>query len=212
MRKVLFFLVLPIVFVITRLYYVDNVFRMTSYILFIIINCGISVGAYVVFGRVLKNKVTWWLLAMFIIGCVGMDQFSKLIVDRYDINCNVIGELVTIKPTPNLHQAAMLNFLNVELDTFIIVVFKMLLVLAMLCVFVKRKNKSHEVICAFILLMSAGVATVIDSICWGYTLDYIYFYKLTCYDVKDFYVDIAIGYILIEFFNTKIVCNTLRKY
>ncbi len=86
------------------------------------------------------------------------------------------------------------------MDDSLIIVFKLVFIVILFCVFCMLKNKNRNYMSAYILLMSAAIVTFIDTMFWGYTLDWFYFNKLTCYDLKDFYVDTAIGFILIEQF------------
>lgn len=40
-------------------------------------------------------------------------------------------------------------------------------------------------------------ASVIDFALWGFTVDYLNFYQLFCHDLKDLYVDTAVGFLLL---------------
>ncbi|MBQ3513327.1 MAG: signal peptidase II [Lachnospiraceae bacterium] len=192
------FLIFPLIFILTRIQYIDNIYNLASYLIFIIMNYIISM----IFFRILKKMtdVNLKKIIVWIAGLIVLDQLLKIIVYRFDINMNILGKLLRIKQTKNLEQMAALNFLNIKMDGSVIIIFKILLIFIVLGVFFMIKNKNRNVIAGFILLMSAAIVTLIDSVFWGYTLDFICFDKLTCYDMKDFYVDIAIGFIFMEQF------------
>lgn len=92
-----------------------------------------------------------------------------------------------------------MNFLDKEVDSLVIVIYKSIVIFAILMVIYKVKSKFDEFKCAMVLLLSSAVAAFLDSVCWGYTLDYFYFNQLTCYDLKDFYVDTAIALLLMTY-------------
>ncbi|MDE6709847.1 MAG: signal peptidase II, partial [Oscillospiraceae bacterium] len=132
-----------------------------------------------------------------------VDQLIKIIIYTFDFNAKLVGSLLRIEPTENLNQTAMFNFLNLELDSTFIIIFKAVLILVLFFIFIKLKNKGAYIWYAFVLLFSASIANLADSVAWGYTLDYVLFSRLTCYDLKDFYVDTAIGFVIIEFLYNK---------
>ncbi len=152
----------------------------------------------------LKQIIVW------IGSLIGVDQLIKVFVDCCDIELNIIGDMVRIKPTQNMEQTAIFNLFKIDCPDYVVIMVKMLAVVAILVVFLAIKKKNRNRILAFILLMSAAIATLKDSLFWGYTLDYIYFHGFTCYDLKDFYVDAALGFLLIE--QVKWMANGRRSH
>ncbi len=199
MKKTLCFLILPVTFVLTRIPFAEDASQIISFGLFIAVNFIVSLTFYFIFKKVkftLPNAILTAAL-LFV-----TDQLIKIIIYKFDLSANLIGDFLRIEPTKNLNQTAMFNLFDVELKSTFIIIFKAALILALLCIFIKLKNKGMNIWYAFILLFSAGIANFVDSVAWGYTLDYVLFIKLTCYDLKDFYVDTAIGFVLIEFLCT----------
>jgi hypothetical protein len=47
------------------------------------------------------------------------------------------------------------------------------------------------------MFLTAMTASVIDSALWGFTVNYLNFYQLFCHDLKDLYVDTAVGFLLL---------------
>ena len=62
---------------------------------------------------------------------------------------------------------------------------------------IKWKQKNQYYAYAYILFLTAMTASVIDSALWGFTVDYLNFYHLFCHDLKDLYVDTAVGFLLL---------------
>ena len=94
---------------------------------------------------------------------------------------------------------AMLNFFDISLDVKWILLVKVLLACLMLLGYFLCRKKKTEGAFGFIVLAITGFATILDTVCWGYTLDYIYFYRIVSVDLKDFLANIAMGYVLKAF-------------
>lgn len=201
MKKILCFLILPVVFILTRVPLVKEASQIISFGLFIAVNFTVSLLFYFILKKV---EFTLPMAILTAVLLSAADQIIKIIIYKFDLSTELVGYFLRIEPTKNLNQMAMLNFLNLEPNHTFIIIFKAFWVLALFCIFIKLKNKSAYIWYAFVLLLSASIANLADSIAWGYTLDYVFFSRLTCYDLKDFYVDTAIGFVLIEIlFNRK---------
>ncbi len=195
MKKTLCFLIFPAVFIITRLPLVKEPEQLVSFGLFILLGYVISLPFYFIMNKMRFDPLRSVIAALILSAA---DQLLKIAVYISDIRVKLIGDFLRIQPTENLNQTAMFNFLGLELDGGFVIIFKIVIILVLLLIFIKIKNKSPYLWHAFILLLAAGLSNLADSVFWGYTLDYVYFYRLTCYDLKDFYVDTAIGFVLME--------------
>jgi len=141
--------------------------------------------------------ILWW---------VCLDQVIKLVISCLNVEGIIWNDIVGIKTVMNKEQMAILNFLKINLGDSTIAFIKLIIIVAISVVFLSIKKKNRNCIYSFIFLLAASIATLLDSMIWGYTIDYIYFAGVTCYDLKDFYVDAALGLLLIE--QTKwIKCN-----
>lgn len=201
MKKILCFLILPVVFILTRVPLVKEASQIISFGLFIAVNFTVSLLFYFILKKV---EFTLPMAILTAVLLSAADQIIKIIIYKFDLSTELVGYFLRIEPTKNLNQMAMLNFLNLELNHTFIIIFKAFWVLALFCIFIKLKKKSAYIWYAFVLLLSASIANLADSIAWGYTLDYVFFSRLTCYDLKDFYVDTGIGLVLMEIlFNRK---------
>lgn len=192
---------MPVAFILTRIPLLKEASQIISFGLFIAVDFTVSILFYFILKKAEFTLLRAILTAVFL---SVVDQIIKIIIYKFDFSTELVGYFLRIEPTENLNQNAMFNFLNLELNRAFVIIFKAVLVLALFCIFIKLKNKSAYIWYAFILLLSAGITNLADSVAWGYTLDYVFFSRLTCYDLKDFYVDTGIGFVLIEIlFNRK---------
>lgn len=83
-----------------------------------------------------------------------------------------------------------------------------MLAVILFCLF-KVKNEKLKVGVA--LLASAQLSSLLDSLIRGYVLDSFYYYKLVCYDLKDYYVDAGLGIILIAIMCTQKTKEKLQR-
>ena len=200
MKKILIFFIVPLSTVLFNIVHFDTVFQWLSSFVYIFVNVTFSIVCYKLFdSNRLSTKSSKKQIIILIIALTLIDQLIKVIIHFTQSSIGIIGEIFRIKISKNTNQTAMFNLFGIELDTLLITIMKLFLIVLLIVFFMKIKNKSNNLWCAFILLLSASIANFIDSAVWGYTLDYIYFYRLVCYDLKDFYVDTAIGYLLIVF-------------
>lgn len=97
----------------------------------------------------------------------------------------------------NRGQSALYSFFNIHMQTAVIIIQKILIFGAVTVVYIKWKQKNQYYAYAYILFLTAMTASVIDSALWGFTVDYLNFYQLFCHDLKDLYVDTAVGFLLL---------------
>ncbi len=207
MKKILCFILCPLVFICSNIPYLDEMLELKSYMLFLGIDFLISIILYGLINKILKQTYKIQNIVICILIGSGIDQALKLIIYKFNLNIDVLGELLQIKQTKNENQMAALNTLNIELNTTVIVIIKSVLLIVICLVLIKSKKKNYNFMYAFLFLTMAALSNLADSVFWGYTLDYVYFYHLTCYDLKDFYVDIAIGCFLIYVFENELSLN-----
>ncbi len=199
MKELCYFLLVPLL---SSLYYIQNISGVNEVVtlsIYVIIVFVAGLLFYVVIKaknsikRIKPSRMGRWIVCL-----VFIDQVIKVIIYRLNIDGIIWNNIVGIKPIMNKEQMAILNFFKINLPSAIIIFLKVIIVIAILVAFLSIKKKNINCIAIFVLLMASGVATLLDSLIWGYTLDYIYFVGLTCYDIKDFYVDIALGFCWME--------------
>lgn len=200
--KKLFFFVSPVLFIFFSMWMFKTEKQFISSIVFIIINYAASIVLYMILktGKIEKRKAI--VIASIMVLSI-LDQGIKFIINKWNIDFHIFGDIFAIRPTKNLNQTAMFDFFDIEMDAGWILFIKLFAIgiIALCFKFVKRKNDTCFY--AFTLFMGAAVSNFLDTLLWDYTLDYVYFYKLTCYDLKDFYVDAAVGLILIALYELR---------
>ncbi|MBR1742742.1 MAG: signal peptidase II [Lachnospiraceae bacterium] len=202
-----FFLV-PMITVCANLKYVKNGQEAFSYFLFILCDFFICVFLFTLlrcFFSPLSRKGPGKFFLFTSVGVL-LDQVIKVVISFYGGSFYLLGKYVQISPTKNENQMAVLNRFDIEIPGTIILVAKLILVFGILFVYfrfdrknsdLKVKNQTGFVNMFFVLFLAAGISNFLDSAFWGYTLDYMRFWHLTVYDLKDFYVDAAIGGLVI---------------
>lgn len=202
--KKIWFLIFPITIVSFRIKNIYSYEDGLSNLLFILVNFLFSVVIYNVFLIPKINSKTDKRVGMFVIFLlVVFDQLIKIIIYKFDINnIYVIGDLLSVTQRKNSHQMGILNHFDVNLQNNIIVLIKIVALIITLILwkisatkFIKDKINPNK---CFILLISSALCTILDSLIWGYTLDYVLFKNVFCYDLKDFYVNTAIGYLFMS--------------
>ena len=192
---VLLFLLIPAVQVVSDLRYFDSYYQIISSIIFISSDFILSLLLYNISKYFVdKNSRTIQLLYFAVLTV--LDQGNKLFLELTNLNCRIIGELFQIRQTRNVNQIAFLNHFQISIDIEIIISFKIILFVLVTLAFFKAKNKYFSSGC--VLLMAAQLSNTIDSCLRGYVLDSFYYYRLVCYDLKDYYVDA--GVIMIAFY------------
>lgn len=206
-QKSLIFFLIPLIQVFGCIKYIDSLDRLISFLIFIIACAIVSMTIYhsVKFidskYNIYKITTCSWVIVLLVF----IDQAIKIILEHTGFNGKVIGEFVMIKQTHNINQTALFNCFNIELDRWIVLLFKVFVFAVLLCLY--KKIKTKDAMIAFILLITAQISNILDTIIRNYTLDYIYFYKLTCYDFKDFLVDAGVASFLVSF-----ISNNLKKH
>ena len=202
MNDVFYLLLIPLL---ECLFYARNIKEtddILTLFIYVIVSFLISIILFVTTNSILSvkrldlRKVCVWIAFLIL-----LDQMVKILVSFWKIDEIVWYDVFGIKPIRNEEQMAVLNFLKIDLGDALIVFIKVMLIITILAIFSCVRKKNRNRIYAFIFLMSSAVATFLDSIIWGYTLDYIYFVGVVYYDLKDFYVNTALAFLLMEQFN-----------
>ena len=167
-----YFLIFPVIFVLWRAYRFGGVWQIISSLAYIAVSGGISIGIFKTMMKqnLLKKKKK---LIAYVVFAVLADQLIKVIIYQYQPDINLIGKALRIQMVLNREQSALYSF------------------------FIKWKQKNQYYAYAYILFLTAMTASVIDSALWGFTVDYLNFYQLFCHDLKDLYVDTAVGFLLL---------------
>lgn len=203
MKDVFYFLLIPLlecVFYARKIKETDDILTLFIYI---VVSFSISIFLLVATNKILNvKKIDLRKVFAWIVFLVLLDQMVKICVYFCKIDEIVWYDVFGIKQIRNEEQMAVLNFLKIDLEDALIIFIKAMLIITVLVIFCCIRKKNRNIIYAFIFFMSSAVATFLDSIFWGYTLDYIFFVGFVCYDLKDFYVNTAVAFLVMEQINT----------
>lgn len=198
--KSLLFLITPAVQILYSAKYFKSYKQVLSSIIFLVSSFLISLLIYKIFNYLFskneKNRKSIILLSTLIL--TFFDQAHKYILERTKINCNILGELLQIKQTKNINQTAVFNLFDIKLNSTLIIIIKVVTLLIVVYAFIKVKDINLKIGCT--LITAAQLSSTIDSLFRGYILDSFYFYRLVCYDLKDYYVDAGVVILIIALF------------
>lgn len=169
--------------------YEPNLLSMALYVLFLSI-----VTVPFLFSKDKKRKSNGSAIPMICV-LVVLDQLIKVIVYRQgEFEIELISRGLSLKPSYNMYHTAMLSLLQWEVNTVVIVCLKIFAGLIMIVGLrlMMKKFKSIEGGTFLLVLFCSGVfSSWLDSLVWGYTLDYIRFPFYTVIDLKDIYMFIG---------------------
>lgn len=144
---------------------------------------------------------TYLLVSAFVV----IDQIIKLVVYKTLINSKIalISGYIYIKPSKNYHNSAALNYFNVEfVPLTLVVIFKIILLFAIVTLYYSLCKSSEYnnfwLTFSYIFFMCGTICSTLDSLVWGYSLDYIYISLFGTIDLKDIFIDIGISCFIIS--------------
>lgn len=185
-----------------------NLRSMALYVLFLSI-----VTVPFLFFKKRKRKSSMFVIFM-TFALVALDQLIKVIVYRQgEFEIELISKGLSLKPSYNRYHTAMLSFLQWEIDTVVIVCEKILVGLIMIVgihLMIKKFKSIEDGTFLLILFCSGVFCSWLDSLAWGYTLDYIRFPFYTVIDLKDIYMVIG-GNLFVVYVLRVFECQKDRK-
>lgn len=199
LKRYLWLMLMPVLFLVSRISTIDSFGQIIGGVLYLLVNFLFACILERLFNTSENklNKISY--VFFFIVIGTAIDQIVKLLIHRFGVKVGIVGDFLAVKARKNTHQMAMLNFFDISLDVKWILLVKVLLACLMLLGYFLCRKKKTEGAFGFIVLAITGFATILDTVCWGYTLDYIYFYRIVSVDLKDFLANIAMGYVLKAF-------------
>lgn len=148
---------------------------------------------------------------------VSLDQILKIIISMFFKNTEfyILDKFLGFKVVLNSEHSSVFNgeFLNLNISMNILIILSIFncLFLISLYKYLKYINiKTKSVYTGIILFISAGIATTIDRIFWGGSLDYMVFSRYIL-DLKDIYLVIgSFVAIIIVFKNLDLKANSKK--
>lgn len=133
-----------------------------------------------------------------------IEQVIKLIINAnyFDANIKIINNFLYFNPLFNrdyswinsLFQLGVSKWIHVLMVTFIVVL------VFLIYLFIDHNHQNTKVVStAFAFLLAGGTCSWIDKVFWDGSLDYIYLQGQFTFDLKDVFINIFIGLIVIMF-------------
>jgi lipoprotein signal peptidase len=149
------------------------------------------------------RTVLLWAIALFVI-----DQVIKMVINRYflEVNFDIIPPLFYFKPKFNIQYSYVNYLFNLGWGFWIHVItrcFAVIIIVFTYGLFKIISDNAKIINIAFILGFAASLSALIDNICWGGSLDYIYLKPLFIFDLKDLYIDTFVILFLLYFIKNK---------
>lgn len=145
----------------------------------------------------IKNKIPKNTI---LFALVMLDQISKVIVFRFigESEKKLVWNFIKIKAKKNVSNSALLNFLSMEFNLVLVLVIKILIIGCLLYLYDKVHIKCNEywTKIALYFILAGSICSLIDTLFWGYSYDFIYIPGFIHMDLKDIYIDIGIGAVL----------------
>jgi len=207
---IVLFALVPFLQVVPSVIYFTSYKQYISSVMFIVGAFLVSIIMYKVLLIVLENKNNYFIkLSLVSILLLLIDQIQKALLLISNINLRIIGDYFQIKQMRNYNQNSILNYLDLGISKEYAILLKICVIILPIVFFIKTKNSKMKI--GLMLLIVASVASLVDTILRGYVLDSIYYFKLFCLDIKDYYIQTAVAIIIAEYFEGEIRKQKDRK-
>ncbi|MFW6015145.1 MAG: signal peptidase II [bacterium] len=147
-----------------------------------------------------SNKFIWILITFLVV----IEQMIKIIINNnyLDYNKPIIKPWIYFKPIFNRDYSWYNSLFQLGIGKWvhIIAVAIIILIGLLIYLFIKKSLGTTKFIdITFAFLLSSGVCSLIDKVFWNGSLDYINLRGYFTFDLKDVYINIFIGLIILMF-------------
>lgn len=126
--KHIYFLIVPFIIILLRIRTIDSIEEIISSLVYILSSYVVSAGLYQIL-QVLIKKPGIMNCVMCIVLFTVLDMLIKACIHFSNIkNKALIGKYLTINPTRNAEQSGILNLFHIQLDSWLLIVLKLILV------------------------------------------------------------------------------------
>ena len=148
----------------------------------------------------MKKKHFLFLTALLLI----IEQSIKIFIysKHMDSNIPIVDNLLYLKPMFNRDYSWInsLFSLGISKAAHIILVGGIVVLVSLIYAFIRHKKQDTPLIStAFAFIVAGGLCSFIDKIFWDGSLDYIYLVNYFTFDLKDVYVNVFIGLVILMF-------------
>ena len=199
LKHYLVFFISPLAIALCDIKYMKSVDRVIGLLMFVIISVIISIALWKAFSLVSSHfdikKLS--VTAVMVTALAAIDHLIKLVLSKTGFETSIIGKYFMIKHSHNINQNGIFNYFKIETSQLNMIIFKAAILVIVICLY--RLFKSETARKAYVLFAAGAFAHLFDTLFYGYTLDYIYFYKVITYDLKDYYIDAGVSILLLLF-------------
>lgn len=133
-----------------------------------------------------------------------IEQGIKLIINANYLNNNdmIVENFLYFKPMFNRDYSWINSLfqLGVAKWPHIIMVSLIVIVVILVYLFIDHKGYNTKVVStAFAFIMAGGICSFLDKVFWDGSLDYIYVQGYFTFDLKDVYINVFIGLVVLMF-------------
>lgn len=133
-----------------------------------------------------------------------IEQGVKLIINSKYLDANevIIDNFLYFNPLFNRDYSWINSLFQLGVSKWIHIVMVTLIVVMVLLIYlyIDHRNQNSKIVStAFSFLLAGGVCSWIDKLFWDGSLDYIYVKSQFTFDMKDVFINVFIGLIVIMF-------------
>lgn len=139
-----------------------------------------------------------------------LDQIVKLFIeDRFTSGkYMILKDWYFISNVKNYHNSQIFNILDISIPLAFIVIMKVVIVVFMIFLYSYNRNNStnkwngkYWLDSFFIFSLSGIICSILDTVLWGASLDFIGLKSYFTFDIKDIYITIGISAFSVYAFN-----------
>lgn len=133
-----------------------------------------------------------------------IDQIIKLIINQNYLHANdaIIENVLYFNPMFNRDYSWINSLFQLGVSKWLHVLMVAIIVLMVFLVymFIDHKGYNTKVVStAFAFILAGGTCSLVDKMFWNGSLDYIYLKNYFTFDLKDVYINVFIGLIILMF-------------
>lgn len=159
---------------------------------------------------VTSKKITW--IGVFFL--ISIEQLIKIIINsRYlNIEAPILPPILYFRPMFNKDYSWFNSMLQLGISRWlhIIVVVVMTLLIYLFYQFISSSVHSNIVNIMFAFVFSGAMCSLIDKIFWNGSLDYIMLKGFFTFDLKDVYVNVSLGLMILLVITKNKVLNQIE--
>jgi signal peptidase II len=134
------------------------------------------------------KKVVLAIIALSVIN----EAIEIIIVNNQELNIPIIKDWLEIYPYYNRHGSFLGAFYGINIPLPVLVLLVAILVYILYSALLFWNSNRYFLFISLVLLASGTICSFMDKIIYGSSYDYIFIDRLLVFDLKDFYMELAI--------------------